>query len=48
MNRNKTEIKTFNMKKCYVIFVVGNFFSKINEINTYVTKCRYTYLYINC
>ena len=48
MNRNKTEIKTFNMKKCYVIFVVGNFFPKINEINTYVTKCRHTYLYINC
>ena len=38
-NKQKYFFLTFNMKKCHVIFLVGNFFSKINEINTYVTKC---------
>ena len=40
LNEQKCFLLTFNMKKCHVIFVVGNFFSKINKINTYVTKCR--------
>ena len=33
-NKQKYFFLTFNLKKCHVIFLVGNFFSKINEINT--------------
>ena len=40
LNEQKYFFLTFNMKKCHVIFVVGNFFPKINEINNYLTKCR--------
>ena len=40
LNEQKSFFLTFNMKKRRVIFVVGVFFPKINEINAFVTKCR--------
>ena len=31
LNEQKYFFLAFNMKKCHMIFVVGNFFSKFNE-----------------
>ena len=39
MNR-KNVFLTFNMKKCYLLFVAANIFlSEISQISIYITKC---------